>query len=267
MARDPELRIAGDRVHALQGRKTLFESPLAEFLDRLARRGERSPACALLPRGLRMLVERGDAAGVALEVPAHARTVRWIADDSPASFGADARYEECFLAFPYVVLLVVFQGGALTGFQQLYYRTRPLRIGGDDELLLPNLYNVATAYRQRCWVCLQHLRHAGTGSWPELAEAVCEHVFRAAFNRSADEHEGNSYWARMRDVDPRVASVAAWEEATRVDPWFALDVAWRPAGTTARAELLGMLDHVAAAPPEKPTALDVVATILPRSRR
>jgi len=261
MAREPELRIAGDQVRALRGRSRLLEAPLAALLDRLARRGERSPACHVLPRGARMLVQRGDATAVALEVPPHARTVHWLADDSPAPFGPAARYRECFLGFPYVVLLVVFHRAQLTGMQQLYYRVRPLLAGGDDELLLPNLYNVAEAYQQRCWLCLQHLRGHAARSWPELADAVSQHVFGAAFNRSAEQHEGNSYWSRMRAVDERVASVAGWEEATRADPWFPLAVSWQPAGTTARAELLAMLDRVVAPPPEQPTALDLVGML------
>lgn len=261
MARAPELRIAGDRVRVVQGRRATLEAPLGELVEGLSR-GARRPACPVLPRGLRLLAERRGATAVAIEVPPHARTVRWLADDSPAPYGPDAVYRDCYLGFPYVVVLAVFIGGRISGVQQVFYRTRPLEPGGDDELLLPNLFNVAEAYGQRCWLCLQHLRRLRARSWGELAEAVGAHLFNAAFNRSAEEHEGHSYWQRMREVDPRVASVAAWEQATRANPWFALEVPWQPAGTTARAELLAMLDVVACPFPENPTATDLAGLLL-----
>jgi hypothetical protein len=178
-------------------------------------------------------------------VAPHTRRVRWIKEDSLLPFGNHAGYAHYYLSFPYVVILVVFVGGSVTGIQQLYYRTEPLDRG--EALLFPNLLNVAEAYDWKCWVCLQNLRDVSSLSWPERVAAVVDHVFTAAFNRSAEMHEGNSYYNAMRDVDPRVASVSAWEAATRANPRFALEVAWRDAKTTVTAELLAMLDQISPA--------------------
>jgi hypothetical protein len=130
----------------------------------------------------------------------------------------------------------------LTGQQQLYYRTESLDAG--EELNLPNLYNVAKGYKQRCWVCLEQLDDLSELSWPLKVSRIVDHVFSAAFNRSSEEHEGNSYWTRQQSVDPRVASMKAWEEASREDRRVGLAVPWEPAGTTASAELRKMLNNV-----------------------
>ena len=166
---EPEVRVVGDRVTVCHDGKSLVTAPLADVVAAIVRAGQRLPSCGVLPEDVRIWRERRGATAVAIEVPAHARTVRWIADDSPVPFGPATRYRDCFLAFPYVVLLVVFRGAQLTGFQQLYYRREPLTAEGDDALLLPNLYNVAEAYEQRCLgVPPQQLRRRSARSWPEL---------------------------------------------------------------------------------------------------
>ena len=256
--REPEIQIVGDRVTLRQGSQPLVAATLPDVLRELARSSERTPSCGILPRDVRLWCERGDATAVVVEVPPHARTVRWLVDGSRAAYGRGARYAQYFLAFPYVELLLVFRRGGLTGLQQLYYRRAPL--GADGELLLPNLYNVAQGYGQRCWVCLANLRDLSGESWPDKVYAVTDHVFAAAFNRSSDVHEGNSYWTAMRDVDPRVASLDAWQEATRQNPRFAIEVPWKAAGTTVTAELSAMLDRVVA-PLAVSTATDLAGVV------
>jgi len=250
---DPELRIAGEEVAVRMRRKTLARATLADFVASVARAAADGPDL-ILPSGVRIYRPRGEVVGVVVEVPPQARAVRWIADESKVPFGEGTLYRECFLSFPYVLLLLVLRHGRPTGMQQLYYRRAPLESLEEQELLLPNMTNVALAYDQRCWVCLQHLPRARNTSVPSTIRNVVEHVFSAAFNRSAEVHEGNSYWGAMRDLDPRVASLDAWEEATRANRWVALDVPWKPAGATASAELTSMLDRVERPLCEAPTA-------------
>ena len=260
MIGDPELRIAGTEVTVTLRRKTLARATLADFVASVARAGAAWPDL-ILPSGVRIFRPRGDCVGVAVEVPPQARTVRWIEDDSKGHFGRGTKYRECYLAFPYVVLLLVLRRGRPSGWQQLYYRRAPLESAESQELLLPNMANVALAYHQRCWVCLQHLPPPRNGSLANTVGGVVDHVFNAAFNRSADAHEGNSYWASMRDLDPRVASLGAWEAATEKNRWFVLDVPWKPAGTTASAELVSMLDHVERPLCETPTAKQLAGLV------
>jgi hypothetical protein len=251
---DPEIQIVGDRVNVRAGGDTLVTLRVADFLPRLARALEQPPSCGILPDGVRVWHERGDAVALAVEVPPQVRSVRWLAEGSAAHFGHGARYGQHWIAFPYIELLLVFRGGALTGFQQLYYRLEPLETG--EDLLLPNLLNVAKGYGQRCWLCLANMRDVSRLAWPEKIRAVVDHVFSAAFNRSAEEHEGNSYWSAMRKIDPRVASIEAWEAATRQNPRFPLEVGWKAARTTVSAELAAMLDQVIA-PAALETATDL----------
>ncbi len=244
MSVHPEVRIVGERALVRQGGQTLAEVPLEHLMQSFSGASRRPPSCGYLPEGVRLWDERGDSVGLVLEIPPDARSVRWLQKGSRVPFGRGAKYHRAYLSFPYCVVLLVFRNGSLTGQQQLYYRTRPL--GGEDRLLLPNLFNVASGYEQTCWVCLANMKDVRALSWSKKIEAVRLHLFSAAFNESSEMHEGNSYWTSGAAVDPRLASVEAWEKATRQDPFFALGVRWKPARTTARAELREMLDRVAA---------------------
>jgi hypothetical protein len=167
-----------------------------------------------------------------VELPPQVRTVRWLADDSPADYGPKARYQQVRLAFPYIVLIVTFWHGAVSGQQQLFYRTVPMR-SEDDTLAFPNLYNVADGYGQVCWLCLQKLGTLAEVPWDAKLRCIVEHLW-SAFNRSSEVHEGHSYWGKMRHLDRRLRSVAAWQQATTEDPTFVLAVRWQPAGLTIR---------------------------------
>ena len=242
MAVRPQIRIAGDEVVVHQGRKKLATALLSQVMEFIEGARVGREEFTVRPRGARIVATRRNAVAMALEISPHARRVRWLADDSKAPFGRRAKYSEYFVCFPFVVLLLVFRDGSLTGQQQLYYRNQSLDTG--DDLLLPNLYNVAEGYGQRCWVCLQHVPDVGEMEWNVKIATIVDHIFGAAFNRSSEEHEGNSYWSAHTAVDPRVASMEAWQEATRADRRVALSLPWKPAGTTAAQELRNMLDEV-----------------------
>lgn len=251
----PEVRIVGESVRVQMGRKKIAEAGLGDVIDWIGGEPDRYP---IRPTSARIWVERRDAVAAAIEIPPHGRTVRWLTDDSKAPYGKKARYEQVYVAFPWVVLLLVFRGGGLTGQQQLYYRTESLDRG--EELLLPNLYNVAEGYGQRCWVCLQHVADVSGLPWPEKIARIVDHTFSASWNKSSEIHEGNSYWTRAGEIDSRVATIAAWQAASRDDRRFALDVKWETAGTTASAELRGMLDRVV--PPTRPTNAEQLASLI-----
>ncbi len=48
----------------------------------------------------------------------------------------------------------------------------------------------------------------------------------------------------MREVDPRVSTVTAWHEATKKNPYFALEVPWKAAPRGLMAELEAMIESV-----------------------
>jgi hypothetical protein len=95
-------------------------------------------------------------------------------------------------------------------------------------------------------VCLVNLRRRlGRLSWEERVQAVTSHFWEAAFNRSSEAAEGNSWWGTLRGLDRRLEDPARWQEATRADPYFTLEVPWRPTGQSVGATLGRMLDMVA----------------------
>jgi hypothetical protein len=239
---NPEIHIRGEQVEVRHGKQQLATARLDQVIDAIDNAADGTAAFDVWPLGARIVATRRSAVAMALELAPHSRRVRWLSDQSKKPFGKGAKYDDYFVSFPYVVLLLVFKGGSLTGEQQLYYRSESLDHG--EELLLPNLYNVAEGYGQRCWVCLQHAPDVTPLSWSEKIRVIGEHVFSAAFNRSSEEHEGNSYWSAHEAVDPRVESMEKWQAETIANRRVALDIAWRPAGTTASEELRSMLDRV-----------------------
>ena len=71
-----------------------------------------------------------------------------------------------------------FAAAPLTGQSQCFYRVSPLA-ATSDELLLPNLYNVAKAYDQDCWVCLLNMEESLRPlSWSGKVDAIWNHNLR-----------------------------------------------------------------------------------------
>ena len=231
--------------------RTMGSTPVRHLLDRVVATGSGPATWRIHPPNVRLMAERagGTVVGVVVEMPPGPRMVKWIADDSPDAFGTDARYCQRRLSFPWVVLFLVFRDGMLTGMQQAFFRSAPIE-SLDDHLSFTCLLNCAQApayENQESWVCLVALNNRSLRrlSWAARMKAITDHFWHAAFNRSAEMHEGNSYWESAGSIDARLASADAWEEATRTDPYFALQVRWRRASRTVGATLEYMLDRVA----------------------
>jgi hypothetical protein len=249
-ARVSTIELADDRAVWWQNGREMARTGMRQLLDRVASAGPDPAAWRVTPPHVRLMVERaqGGVMGVVVEMPPGPRVVRWIADGSEEDYGPAARYETRRLSFPWVVLVVVFANGELTGMQQAFFRNAPIA-GVEDELFFTCLLNCANApgYNgQESWVCLANLtRRLGRVGWTERLRIVTDHFWHAAFNRSSEFHEGNSYWAEAGTLDPRLATAATWEEATATDPYFALQVPWRRAPRPVGATLAGMLERVA----------------------
>lgn len=263
---DVRVEITGQVVVCKVDGRVSVSAPLAGFLDALVRRCNWTPLPEAIPEGVRFVRGRADVCALVLEEKPQVRTIRWLSDDSRAPFGQKASYRMARLAFPFVVVVVVFRAGVLTGFQQCFYRCSPLR-RLSDPLSFPNLYNVAEGYQQKCWLCLANMNSSlAKLDWGQKVAEVRKHLWGAAFNRSSEIHEGMSYWQAMR-VDPRVESLAAWEKASRKDPYFPLQVAWRPVGKTV-GEVIDEMLSLACAPGEPQSAQDLAQLLhaLPGAR-
>jgi len=225
---DIRVEIVDNQVTCVQDGQAAFAAPLKSFLSALVEKSEHPPLPDAIPESVRFIRRRGDAVVLALEEKPALRTVRWLKDDSPAPYGRKAVYETVRLAFPFVVLVIAFRSGALTGYQQCFYRAAPLQ-QWNDELMLPNLLNVAKGHGQECWLCLVNLEgNLAPFFWNEKVRRIWNHVFGTGFNASSEVHEGMSYWGKMRSIDPRVESLTTWEQASKADPYFVLEVPWKP---------------------------------------
>lgn len=254
------IEISGTQVVGrLDGEKTASLG-VRDFVTGFLSRVESPPSNEAIPEGLRFGWRRGDFLVLVLEEKPALRTVRWLANDSPAPFGRRAKYRTVRLAFPFVVLVVTLCGGELTGHQQAFYRTAPLR-RLSDELLLPNLRNVARAYEQDAWLCLAHLHgRLAPLNWYEKIDTIWQHVMNAGFNGSSEHHEGMSYFGEMQSLDPRIASVEAWEQASLADRYFPLQVPWRPVGKSVGTVMEESLRRVA--PPFDPASAEDLLPLL-----
>ncbi len=262
--------LSGDRAVCTQDGKEALSIPLPEFLARLADRTDQLALTEPIPEGMRFIQRRGNATVVVLEEKPQVRTVRWLADDSPVPFGKGAVYRTVRLAFPFVVFVIVFNDGRLTGVQQCFYRVEP--IGSlDDMLYFPNLYNCARTPPGRgplmeSWLCLVNLNaDLGRLSWAGRLQQVHQHIWGGGFNRSSEVHEGNSLWQTMKP-DPRLSTVDRWAEESLKDPFFVLSVPWRPAGKTVRQAASEMLSMVAPCHPIK-DASGLMGAMISRPKR
>jgi hypothetical protein len=196
------------------------------------------------PPGVRV-VRRLDKFVIAVhETPPGLQTLRWIAADSPAPFGPAALYRDVRIALPYVVLVAVMgidRKGRLapTPFNETFFATQAVK-DLSEPMYYPALLNCSRMRDStgKClsWLCVQHLRTSeltrgsSANRGASIVRLLLEHLFHDAFNYSSEHHEGTSWFSetvRAR-VDPRVATIEAWQEASREDPWFALRVPWLP---------------------------------------
>lgn len=268
---DLRIEIADEQVVCRQDGRVAFSAPLTGFVTALSDRADRLSLPEPIPEGVRIVRQRGDVVVLVLEEQPQVRTVQWLADESPVPFGVGAVYRTARLAFLFIITVVAFRAGGLTGYQQCFYRTEP--IGAlSDTLFYPNLYNVADGFGQTCWLCLVNLRcDLSSLSWNDKVREIRRHLWGAAFNQSSELHEGMSYWAAMRTIDPHYKSLAAWEEASRTDPFFPLKVQWQPSGRTLAEVVDGMLERVG--PRCLQTASDLAQVMMsltanrPRARR
>jgi len=231
------IEIANDQVVCKANGRLSLATSVANFLDAVAGRVDFSALPEAIPEGTRFIRRRGDRVVLAVEEPPGVRTVRWVTADSLIRLGPQASYRTARLSFPFVVLIAAFHRGALNQSLQCFYRCAPLRTV-EDSLQYPNVLNVREKYGLPCWLCLKLPNDLSRLSWEDKVGTIRSHLWGEAFNESA----GTEYWEAMREIDPRVATVEAWEQATAEDPFFTLAVPWRPLGRTVGTVMGDMLD-------------------------
>ena len=242
--------------------------PLEDLFNSLV--PQRMDTCGvMLPDGIRAIINGGSHTIWVHETPPRPCYLKWIAPDSPARYGPGTKYRHVSVSLPYVIVLACFihgEQGKLTLSQsnEAFFRTAPLK-RFDDELLFPALLNCSKFAqpegRPLSWICTQYLNRASFEKETDLNQRVRQaldallHEFReAGANYSSEAHEGSSWFTESRRVDPRVATIEAWEAASAQNPMFVLDLPWLKTGLTLRQMTERMLQYHRAAKPTAPTA-------------
>lgn len=210
---------------------------LGRFVDALRRASITGLDEQPLPGHLAWKVDAGHVTVCVLEIEPALRRMEVITADSPAPFGAEARYAPRRLATPYIILKVPFVRGSVVPRCELFYRNEPLR-SINDPLYWSNLFNVSPhAYSCKAWLCTQYLSTERTTPGINGAmHGIINHTFGGGWNRSSEAHEGASCFSKAatEKIDPRVTNVDQWEQESIKDPRFVLGVKWRPVGLTVK---------------------------------
>lgn len=239
------LQIEGTEVQAFSPEGKTASMPLSEFIAKLSPHRLDSGE-VIFPDGVKALRTQGPVSIVVHETPPQVYSLKWIAQDSPAPFGAGARYRNVRLALPYLVTFLVFrhgpgaQGLILSEFNECFFRNSPLE-SLEDELFYPALLNCSKFTppegKPLAWICTQHLNYTALHREPTPGRrlragfrALMHCLLEAGFNYSSENHEGASWFTESCGVDPRIRTVDDWQAATAKDPLFVLEVPWLKTG-------------------------------------
>jgi hypothetical protein len=247
----PIVTLEGQQARAQLPEGAVASLPLADLMEKLVPSLPDSRG-AVLPDGVKLL--RATARGGCIlvhQTPPRVHQFRWIAPESPSEYGPGTIYRTVRLALPYLVVFAVFQRGpggmpCLSQRNECFFVNDPLdRRGLETELCYPALLNCSrypdSPENPVAWICTQHLGRAARGRRSSVdaslragLSALLRHLLESGFNLSSERHELNSWFTETvaAAVDPRIASVEAWEQATAENPLFVLEVPWLPTGHT-----------------------------------
>jgi hypothetical protein len=219
------IEIEGGRVRLLrdgsrEGAVVDREVPLNAFLQAICHAADGVRSLPLLPVGARFLLIRGPDLLATIEQPPQIRHFTW----RPG--GVQGPVREYALAFPYVLYLVLFHQGSFEE-MRIYFRPAPLTSDADP-LYMSNLWNVsaADAPMARCRACLQGRPPFEDLTLAAQVQSIIEFFWGTGFNMAIDDN----CFQRAAKRDDRIATLEAWEMASRSDPLFPLELDWEFTG-------------------------------------
>lgn len=207
-------RIEGDAVHLVSERVERTVR-LTDLMDEVGRtRGVTTP---ILPLGCRFFSQQGERSVFVIEQAPTVRRAVWRNMEEG---------EQWKLAFPYVVFVVVFSGGAVSTSEcRIFYRTRPLG-SMEDAVLQTNLCNTG----QDGGICTGNARVSGD-TLAQKAESFVSVFWKSEFN---SDLSGNC-WEPAAARFPQVRSLTTWQAETEKNPLFPLGISWFEHGRLADA--------------------------------
>jgi hypothetical protein len=257
--------------------------PLPALLEQAAA-GQVDTGSAALPRDVRYVSSIGPIKVWVAEVPPACWNLRWIKGGSDKRRPGRLSYRRVSIALPYLVVVAAFVPGpggiTLSDSNECFFRTAPLEHWRRDELLVPALLNcslfatphgrcpIGVEGRPVVWICTQYLDRSfqsETDADRRMLlgfQSLMSTLLSTGFNYSSEMHEFSSGFTQSRDVDARVATIEAWEQATQDDPEFTLQVPWLKTGYTVHDVVERVFQRLSAPRRQIRSASDVVRLVL-----
>lgn len=236
----------------------------------------------VLPDGVKFVRSQGPVTVWVYERTPQVYNLRWIAGDSPSPFGKDTTYRSVRIALPYLVVLAVFITGRngrlqLSPYNECFFRNDPLK-SADDELLYPALLNCSKFKPPEghplSWICTANMDLRLQGRHPDenrrlrdSLRALLHCLLETGYNRSSEHHEESSWFTESAGVDPRIATIEAWEKATTSDSIFVLDVPWLKTGKSLGQVIDRIFGNAQASRPPLASATDIARLMINNSDR
>ncbi|HOW69490.1 MAG TPA: hypothetical protein PKY77_02715 [Phycisphaerae bacterium] len=279
-AETEQIVITDGQVVATSPEGATARMPLEQFLDRMAR-PQISTGVHVLPNGVRSVISRSEWSVFVYERAAQATQVRWISPDSEVDYGPGTVYHDYRISWPYVVLLALWGPGptrhhkVLQGNCEVFWRRKPIENIQSDTLDYPCLLNASkfaapvAETKPLSWLCTQHMDRSCDREVNETRRlrlslrTLLDVLLGKAFNRSSERHEERSWYTEylLRGCDKRFASPQAWEDATRENPLWTLEVPLISTGMT----VAGVIDRMfllQRAMEQRPTSCSDLARIV-----
>ncbi|MEM1294308.1 MAG: hypothetical protein AAGH89_03015 [Verrucomicrobiota bacterium] len=236
-----ELRIEGDEILAVSPEGKRETLKLDVLYERVA--GLRMETGGLvLPDGVKAIRSDGSVTIWVHQTPPRVYKLKWIAKDSPSRFGKDCTYRDITIGLPYMIVLAVFTRSregytTLSKLNECFFTNQSLT-SLQDPLFYPALLNCSKFDppdgKPLSWICTQHLVRDFDTEPDENVRlrrgfiALMRCLMEAGFNYSSEEHEASSWFTESSTVSPDIADIDKWQEATKIDPLFVLDLDWLP---------------------------------------
>lgn len=236
-----ELKIEGEEILAISPEGKSESLKLDVLFERAA--GQQMETGSLvLPDGVKAVRSEGSTTIWVHQTPPRVYKLKWIAKDSPARFGKGCTYRDVTIGLPYMIVLAVFTRSreghtTLSKLNECFFTNKSLS-SLNDPLFYPALLNCSKfdppEGKPLSWICTQHLVRDFDSEPDENLRlrkgfiALIRCLMEAGFNYSSEEHEASSWFTESSTVSSDIADIDKWQEATKIDPLFVLDLNWLP---------------------------------------
>ena len=199
----------------------------------------------ILPDGIIAAISSGNMTIMVFEIPPQVHSVKWTTSKNPKT-DSKKNYKQRSIALPYIIIVAPFRkfpgkGLILDSSPECYFSNSPIK-SMEDKISFPALLNCSrhtesVDSRPLSWICTQHLDFSEISNIPNentrirlSMKRLIECLLYTGFNFSSEQNEGDSWYSEFcrKSNDERFINLDKWEEFTKTDPTFVLEVEWIP---------------------------------------